>query len=105
MPDAAIATAHAIAAQTLKPWWQSKKMWLTAIAFAVAAYGAFTGKDLPPDQVVEHIASIAGIISTLLVPIAGLFIHDTATRTIALNLISTLATLNKPDAAAPAAKG
>jgi hypothetical protein len=88
-----------------KPWYLSKKIWLCAIAMAVAvaqdAFGRWT--NVTPAQIAAHVAEAATFLIPLLGTILSLAHVDAKTRAAALlaDAISTAASL---DDAAPAAQ-
>lgn len=88
-----------IVSQIYKPWYESKKIWLTAIAFGVALYLALSGKHtgLTPEDVIDKIVMIASMVGPIVVLVSKIAIHDTATRMAALEILKTAQTLNTPD--------
>lgn len=85
-----------------KPWYMSKKLWLTAIALGVAAYQAYTGKheDLTPEQIVDKIVTTATWLGPLLTAVLGIAHVDAKSRFAAIlsAAIKTAAELEKKDA-------
>lgn len=79
-----------------KPWYLSKKVWLTAIAFAVALYGAITGKGLTPEQVTAHIETTATMIGPILTLVLAIAHVDAKERDLAGSLLDTAKGLDKP---------
>ena len=84
-----------------KPWYLSKKLWLCAIALAVAVVQVATGRwtNVTPVQVEARIAEAATFLLPLLGTILGLAHVDAQTRSAALiaDALKTAATLDQPD--------
>lgn len=82
-----------------KPFWMSKKVVLTGIAFGVAVYQAYTGKwdGLTPEQLAAQIAKVAAIIAPLVSAVIAIARVDAQSQGAALiaDGLKTLAELSK----------
>lgn len=81
-----------------KPWFLSKKVILAAIAFGVALYSAWSGKNLDPAALEAHIATTATLLAPLVTLILGLAHVDANVRHAALSALDVAENVNKPDA-------
>ena len=85
-----------------KPWYMSKKVWLCAIALAVAVYQDATGRwaNVTPDMVAGKIAETASWLLPILGTILSLAHVDAKTRAAALisDAVRTAASLENNDA-------
>ena len=87
-----------------KPWYMSKKVWLCAIALAVAVYQDATGRwaNVTPDLVVTKIAETASWLLPILGTIFSIAHVDAKTRAAALlaDAVRTAASLEDKGAVA-----
>ena len=87
-----------------KPWWMSKKIILTAIAFGVALYQACSGNwdGLTPEQLIAQIVKVVTFIAPLVAAVQAIARVDAQSQGAALIAegLKTLQTLDKPDGTA-----
>ena len=85
-----------------KPFWMSKKLILTAIAFGVAVYQAWTGNwdGLTPEQLTAQIVKVVTIIGPIVSAVLAIAHVDGKSQAAALVTegLKVLAGLDKPDA-------
>ena len=83
-----------------KPFWMSKKVVLTGIAFGIALYQAYTGKwdGLTPEQLAAQIAKVVAIIGPIVMAVQAIARVDAQSQGAALiaDGLKTLSELSKP---------
>ena len=84
-----------------KPFWMSKKVVLTGIAFGVALYQAYTGQfdGLNAEQLAAQIAKVGAIIGPIVMAVQAIAKVDAQSQGAALiaDGLKTLSELSKPD--------